>query len=125
MPATFRHFAINADDVQRAKRFYEGVFGWTFEPWGPPDFYQIKNAGTGFLGALQGRREIVPGVPMHGYEASMGVEDLKATVAAVEANGGRIVMQPFRIEGVGELIFFADTEGNLVGAMQYDPGVFD
>ena len=34
-------------------------------------------------------------------------------------------MQPYRIEGVGELIYFEDVEGNLVGAMQYDPGVFD
>ena len=83
MPATFRHFAINADDVQRAKAFYEAVFGWTFDPWGPPDFYQIKNAGQGFLGALQGRRELEPGVVMRGFEASMGVEDLAATIAAV------------------------------------------
>jgi predicted enzyme related to lactoylglutathione lyase len=125
MPATFRHFAINADDVPRAKRFYEGVFGWRFDPWGPPGFYQVKNAGSGLLGALQERRELRPGVRMPGYESSFGVEDLKATIAAIEAGGGKIVMQPFRIEGVGELIFFEDTEGNLVGAMQYDPGVFD
>jgi uncharacterized protein len=124
MPATLRHFAINADDVPRAKRFYEQVFGWTFDPWGPPDFYQIKNAGQGLLGALQGRRELKPGVRVAGYEVSLGVEDLKATIAAVEANGGRILMQPYRIEGVGELIYFEDPEGNLVGAMQYDPGVF-
>jgi predicted enzyme related to lactoylglutathione lyase len=123
MSARFCHFAINADDVQRAKTFYEGVFGWTFEPWGPPDFYQIKNAGQGVLGALQGRRELVPGVPIKGYEATMGVEDIKATIAAVEAGGGKILMQPFRIEGVGELIFFQDPEGNMVGAMQYEPGV--
>ncbi len=125
MAATFRHFAINADDVQRARRFYESVFGWRFDPWGPPDFYQIKNAGDGVLGALQGRREIKPGVRMTGYEASLGVEDLAATIKAVEASGGRILMQPFRIVGVGELIYFEDTEGNLVGAMQYDAGVFD
>ena len=125
MSATLRHFAINADDVQRAKRFYETVFDWRFDPWGPPDFYQVKNAGQGLFGALQGRRELVPGVRMAGYEASFGVEDLKATIAAVEASGGKIVMQPYRIEGVGELIYFEDTEGNLVGAMQYDPGVFD
>ena len=125
MSATLRHFAINADDVQRAKRFYEGVFDWRFDPWGPPDFYQVKNAGRGLFGALQGRRELVPGVRMAGYEASFGVEDLKATIAAIEAGGGKIVMPPYRIEGVGELIYFEDTEGNLVGAMQYDPGVFD
>ncbi len=125
MAATFRHFAINADDVQRARRFYETVFDWRFDPWGPPDFYQIKNAGEGLLGALQARRELKPGVRMAGYEVSLGVADLKATIAAVQASGGKIVMQPYRIEGVGELIYFEDTEGNLVGAMQYDPGVFD
>ena len=120
MPATLRHFAINADDVQRARRFYEAVFGWTFDPWGPPNFYQIKNAGSGFLGALQERRELAPDAKMLGYEVSMGVEDLQATMAAVVEAGGRILMQPYRIEGVGELIYFEDTEGNLVGAMKYD-----
>jgi predicted enzyme related to lactoylglutathione lyase len=124
MPAVFRHFAINADDVPRAKRFYEAVFGWTFDPWGPPDFYQIRNAGEGLLGALQGRRELKPGARMTGFEPTLGVEDLKATIAAVEANGGRLLMPPYRIEGVGELAFFEDTEGNFVGAMQYEPGVF-
>ena len=118
MPAPLRHFAINADDVQRAKRFYEGVFGWTFDPWGPPDFYLIGAAGVG--GALQGRRELVPGVRMAGFEATMGVDDIDATIAAIQAAGGKIVMQPYRIEGVGELIYFEDTEGNLVGAMKYD-----
>lgn len=124
MPATFRHFAINADDVPRARRFYEAAFGWTFEPWGPPGFYQIKNAGQGLLGALQGRRQIEPGTPMPGIEASFGVDDLQSTIAAIEAGGGRILMQPYRIEGVGELIFFTDTEGNIAGAMQYDEGVW-
>jgi predicted enzyme related to lactoylglutathione lyase len=124
MPAKLRHFAINADDVSRAKAFYEGVFGWTFDPWGPPDFYQVKNAGEGLLGALQGRRELTPGVRMTGYEVTAGVADLKATIAAVEAAGGKIIMQPYRIDGVGELIYFEDTEGNLVGAMQYESGVF-
>lgn len=125
MPATFRHFAINADDVPRAKRFYEDVFGWNFNPWGPPNYYQIKNAGTGLLGALQGRRTLPSAPPATSFETSFGVTDLKATIAAIEAGGGKILMQPYRIHGVGELIYFEDTEGNLVGAMQYDPGVFD
>jgi hypothetical protein len=123
MPATLRHFAINASDVPRAKRFYETVFGWSFTPWGPPDFYQTRSAGEGLLGALQERRAI-GGRTMPGMEISFGVEDIAATVAAIEAQGGQVIMTPFRIEGVGELIFFQDTEGNIAGAMQYDPGVF-
>ena len=125
MPARLRHVAINADDVQRAKAFYESVFGWRFEPWGPPNFYQIKNAGEGFLGALQERRELKPGAKMLGFEATMGVEDIQATIAAVEAGGGKMLNRPMHIEGVGRLIYFEDTEGNVVGAMQYDPGVYD
>ena len=119
MPARLRHFAINADDVPRARAFYEKVFGWTFTPWGPPGFYQTRSPGDGFLGALQGRRSI-NGQAMPGMELSFGVEDIQATIKAIEAHGGKILMPPFRIEGVGELIFFQDTEGNIAGAMQYE-----
>jgi uncharacterized protein len=120
MPALLRHFAIHADDVPRAKRFYETVFGWTFAPWGPPGFYQIH--GVGLLGALQERREPLTGAGMRGFEVTLGVEDLKATIEAVEAAGGQVTDGPFTIDGVGDLIFFADPEGNRVGAMQYEPG---
>src|SRR3954470_19948497 len=87
MTATLRHFAINADDVPRARAFYEGVFGWTFTPWGPPGFYQVKDAGEGLIGALQGRRPI-EGRTMPGMELTFGVDDLDATIAAIEAAGG-------------------------------------
>ena len=121
MPATLRHFAINADDVPRAKAFYEQAFGWTFTPWGPPGFYQTRSTGDGHMGALQGRRDI-GGQRMPGMELTFGVDDINAAIAGIEAHGGKILMPPFRIEGVGELIFFQDCEGNIAGAMQYDQG---
>lgn len=119
MPARLRHFAINADDVPRARAFYEKVFGWSFTPWGPPGFYQVKNAGQGLVGALQGRRKIEDNL-MPGIELSFGVDDVEAVMAAVQANGGTVLMQPYVIEGVGKLIFFRDPEGNIAGAMQYE-----
>ena len=36
------------------------------------------------------------------------------------SDGGKILMPPFHIETVGDLIFFQDTEGNIAGAMQYE-----
>jgi hypothetical protein len=123
MSATFRHFAINADDVPRAKAFYEAVFGWAFTPWGPPDFYQTRSAGQGLMGALQGRRSIA-GQAMPGMELSFGVDDIEATMRAIEAGGGKVLMPPFHIEGVGRLIFFQDTEGNIAGAMQHEAEVW-
>jgi predicted enzyme related to lactoylglutathione lyase len=33
------HFELNADDPERAARFYQDVFGWTIEKWdGPLDY---------------------------------------------------------------------------------------
>ena len=62
MPANLASFSIHVDDVDRARNFYQAVFGWEFEPWGPPGFYLI-HAGTRerVLGALQKRRESVTG----------------------------------------------------------------
>ncbi|MEO8098055.1 MAG: VOC family protein [Acidobacteriota bacterium] len=123
MPAKLTHFAINCDDVARAKRFYEGVFGWNFAPWGPPNFFRSTDSGA--TAALQGRREIVPGKRMTGFECSIEVSDLDATIAAVESGGGKIVMPKVAIPTVGQLIFFEDPEGNIAGAIQYDAGYSD
>ncbi|HVT58235.1 MAG TPA: VOC family protein [Thermoanaerobaculia bacterium] len=124
MANNVRHFAINADDLDRARRFYERVFGWRIEPWGPPGFFQITTGSEqepGIRGALQGRRELVPGKRMIGFECSIGVDDVDQIAAAVRANGGRVIMERTTIVGVGHLVFFADPEGNVAGAMQYDP----
>ena len=122
------HFSINADDVPRARKFYEGVFHWKFTPWGPPNFYLIKSgtdAEPGIHGALQGRREVVKGKPTFGFECTIGVASVDETIAAVEANGGKIVMPKFHIPTVGTLIFFEDTEGNVAGAMQFEESYND
>ena len=122
MPNDIAHFAIHASDCQRAKAFYEGVFGWTFEPWGPPNFWRIHTSPGAIHGALQQRRGPVTGTGMTGFECTIAVADVDATAKAIEAHGGK-VQQPFVIETVGTLIMFEDTEGNVVGAMQYMEGV--
>ena len=117
------HFAINADDVPRAKQFYERVFGWRFSAWGPPNFYQIETgteSDRGVRGALQKRRELVDGRPMIGFECTISVDSIDATAKAVAANGGKTIMEKSTIVGVGTLMFFQDTEGNAFGAIQFD-----
>lgn len=123
MPNDIAHFAIHAEDCARARTFYENVFGWTFEPWGPPNFWLITTSPTGVRGALQERREPRTGTGRGGYECTIAVEDVAAVAEAIAANGGQITMPPFEIEAVGTLVMFEDTEGNVAGAMQYVPGV--
>jgi uncharacterized protein len=112
------HFAINADNIDRAKRFYEKAFGWKFAAWGPPGFYQIE--GSGVMGALQGRRDLVKGTRTIGFECSIAVDSIDATEKAVLGAGGKVALARSVIAGVGTLMFFEDPEGNVFGAMQYD-----
>lgn len=111
------HFAIEADDVERARLFYEAVFGWTFEPWGPPDFYLIHGAGV--HGALQKRSHPMP-EGRKGFECSFAVEDLNNSITAIEKNGGSAAGQSHTIPTVGQLIGFTDTEGNAAIIVRYE-----
>jgi uncharacterized protein len=114
-------FGVTCDDVARGRRFYEQVFGWRFEPWGPPDFYLIHTGDEqdpGVRGLMHKRREPVNGTGMTGFECTISVEDIDATIQAIEANGGKIAMAKFHIPTVGTGVYFNDTEGNFVGAMQ-------
>ena len=117
------HFDVQADDLSRARHFYETVFEWKFNPWGPPDFFLIatgKEDDPGIHGALTKRRTHVEGKPMFGYECTISVANVDETAAAIEANGGQVTLPKTCINGVGWIIQFLDTEGNVVCAMQYD-----
>jgi predicted enzyme related to lactoylglutathione lyase len=123
MPNIF-HFAINADDVPRARRFYEQAFGWSFNAWGPPNFYMIETKrngeAAGIHGSLQGRRDLVAGQRMTGFECTIAVPNIDETAAAITNAGGKVIMQKSIIVGVGALMFFQDTEGNSFGVIQPD-----
>jgi predicted enzyme related to lactoylglutathione lyase len=117
------HFAIHADDVDRARRFYEAVFGWRFEAWGPPGFFRIATgdaAHPGIEGALHSRDEPLDGTGTRGFTCTVAVDDVAAIRAAVLANGGTITYEEIEIPTVGTLTQFLDTEGNELAAMKYD-----
>lgn len=117
------HFAIECDDVERAKAFYETVFGWTIKPWGPPNYYHITT-GTpdhpGILGDLRERtHKLAGGAPgVGGYICTIDVVSIKDVLAAVEVNGGTLHSPPYLIEGVGTVAYIEDSEQNRVGLME-------
>jgi uncharacterized protein len=80
----------------------------------------LQDQQPALVGSLQGRRELLPGQRSVGYECTISVPSLDATVEAIQRHQGRIIMPKSTIPGVGSLVFFEDTEGNAVGAMQYE-----
>lgn len=116
------HFAIYYDDADRARTFYEQLFGWTFEAWGPPGYWKIAtDADTGATaGALTKRTSPRAEGGPNAYRCTIAVDDVDTTIAAIEAAGGHRASPTVSIPGVGDVAEFIDSEGNRVAAMRYD-----
>ncbi len=116
------HFAIYIDDIERAKNFYENLFGWAFNGYGAGDFLQVKASKEDDrpIGALQSRQYAPLEQKVIGFECTVGVEDIDVTIEKVSNLGGKVLMPKTAIPYVGWISKFLDTEGNLFCAMQYD-----
>lgn len=114
------HFDVHADDVERARKFYEKVFGWRFSAWGPPGFFLIATGDEkdpGIHGAVHDRPKDEP--RSIGFQCTISVDDVDAVAKMITEAGGQITVPKMTIPTVGELVQFKDTEGNVVCAMRY------
>ena len=117
------HFEVQADDVERAKRFYEKTLGWKInqvmkKEKDGMDYWMIvtgENA-PGINGGLYQRPE--KDDKFYLYDSTVTVPDVDAAVDAVKANGGTIIKEKTEIPKVGWFATAKDTEGNRFGLMQ-------
>lgn len=100
------YIELPATDLARAKEFYAGVFGWTFQDWG--DDYSSFEDGR-MTGGLRPADRINHGGPL----VIMYAMDLEALQQSIEARGGKIVEPTFHFPG-GRRFHFEDTEGNIL-----------
>ncbi len=118
------HFEIQADDVERAKKFYQEVLGWKINQImkkedGGMDYWGVEtgeNIGHGINGGLYERPE--KGEKYFLYDCTVEVADIDAAMKAVKANGGAITREKMEIPKVGFFASAKDTEGNRFGLMQ-------
>ena len=120
------HFEIFASDVERARKFYERVFGWKFEVAGPPDFYLIVTGPDRDPGLKHGliakRSGPATQGPLNSFRCTISVHSITESMAAVEAAGGKLRSPIIDIPNVGKVVEFADTEDNVACVLQYVPG---
>jgi len=123
-----QHFEIAVDDINRAKKFYESLFGWktTEMPMpkggvyvglqtGPVDEKRMPKE-PGYIGGGMFKRN--PHLPMRGTTVAITVKDLDATLEKVKTAGGTILMGKMEIGGMGFYAYMQDTEGNVIGLWQ-------
>ncbi|MNI12605.1 Glyoxalase-like domain protein [compost metagenome] len=122
------HFEIHVSDMERAKKFYGDVFGWTFEDWsdyaGMPYFGAVTGSEDelGINGALIQRHGTAPepGTPVNGYACTLGVADYDSTEAKILSNGGTLALPKYALPGMAWQGYYMDTEGNIFGIHQPD-----
>jgi predicted enzyme related to lactoylglutathione lyase len=126
MANSVAHFEIFASDVERARKFYERVFGWRFEVAGPPDFYLIVTGPATDPGLTHGliakRSGPAAQGPLNSFRCTVSVRSVTESMAAIEAAGGKLRSSIVEIPDVGKVVEFADTEGNVACVMEYVTG---
>ena len=119
------HFEIHAGDPDRAVKFYESLFGWTFQKWeGPMDYWLVTtgpDSQPGINGGLLRRQGEIDGQAVIAYVCTIDVENIDASIAKTQSLGSQVVLPKMPIPGMGWLVYCKDTEGNIFGMMQADP----
>lgn len=104
------HVEIRSPDPDATREFYGKLFGWAYPDGGVPGYTYIdsgvEGAVPGGISPLQGGQALVT--------FFVGVADVAATLAAAEANGGRVVQPATAVPGV-TFGLFADPHGQVVG----------
>jgi uncharacterized protein len=117
------YFEIQADDTQRAAKFYTEVFDWKLEQVVglPIDYWRIETGGAN--GGLLKRPAPAPR-PEQGTNAfvcSIEVENFDASAERIMAQGGIVALPKFAVPKTCWQGYFIDTEGNSFGVFQPDP----
>ena len=116
------YFEIQAEDMNRASRFYEDLFGWRFTKAEglPVEYWRIETGGS--RGGLLKRpaKTPPPECGTNAFVCSIEVEDFDDTARKIISRGGQIALPKFAVQGTCWQGYFIDTEGNTFGIFQVD-----
>jgi predicted enzyme related to lactoylglutathione lyase len=112
---TFSWIDLGTTDVEGAKAFYGGLFGWQME--------DLATARGGYtLCRLQGRD--VAGIHRHaedegtGWGSSITVEDVDRAAARARELGAAVLAEPFDVPDAGRTAVVRDPSGAVVSLWQ-------
>src|SRR5262245_9911853 len=114
-PGTPSWVDLGTNDIEAAKAFYGGLFGWRVEDMGPDsggyNMAFLDDAPVAGVGPQQN-----PGPPY--WTTYVTVENADETVAKATAAGGTIYLEPMDVLDVGRMAIFADPTGAAIAVWQ-------
>lgn len=105
------HIDIPADDLERAKGFYSGVFGWSINEVPGYEGYPMWQAPNQVSGGGLTSRETGLQRPRSYIE----VDSIDEALARITDLGGRVTVPKSPISETSWFAAFEDTEGNELG----------
>lgn len=114
-------FEIYAQDLERARRFYETVLDVKLEPLPSPDpgdgFEMLMFPGAPERPGSGGALAKMAGVPSGGNSTLVyfACADCAVEGGRIEAAGGRVQRPKMSIGEYGHIVLAHDTEGNMFG----------
>jgi predicted enzyme related to lactoylglutathione lyase len=111
------HFEIPADDLNRAKSFYNKLFGWEiYESPGRKNYLLIKFNGEKRISSSIIKRFS----PRQTTIIYFDVPSVEEYSAKIQELGGKIVVPKKPVPGIGYFAICHDTENNNFGIWEED-----
>ncbi len=110
-------FDIHVSNLDRAKKFYETVFGIKLTDlpieWGKQSLFPFDNESPNISGALVEKKDMQPSA--NNTVVYFETEDCVAEENRILQAGGKLVQPKMHIGEFGYVSIFIDTEGNTIG----------
>lgn len=113
---------LGVQDLEAAKTFYGGLFGWSFEDMGEQfnHYHLIRNDGALVGGAMSVAGMTCPeGQPLPSeWSIYLAVDDVDARVTAAMSAGGDVMVPADDIGDSGRMAMVLDGAGSPIGLWQ-------
>ena len=122
-------------DLEGAKEFYAKVIGWTAsdvamaDPMSPavpgePSYTMWLSGEEPRGGAMKMEGPEMAGIPPH-WMCYVTVDDVDETAKKAVANGGKALVGPLEVKGIGRFYIIQDPQGAALGIATYEAAMTD
>lgn len=112
------------EDPAVARRFYSGLFGWTFEeterPGGGP--YTLAKSNGRYVAGMVQRNDLKDGTDFSRWLGYLSVADVAKAVNTTRTGGGTVVVDVSELGNIGKVAAIQDPQGAVLGLVRSKHG---
>lgn len=113
---------LTTSNPKAAVAFYSALFGWTVKDMDMGSgAYHVASIGEVPVGGIMGPPPGAPAMPPS-WGCYITVDNVEKTLASCAALGGKTLMPPMDVPGVGRMAVLQDPQGAVFSVMAYAAG---